>query len=284
MQYGDKGRMKKYLFWAMAAITGLPAVVAEMRSQQTDPAIQDAAICAVIDIFDDNLDGEYCLKGDDRQVRTEQVLEGMRAIVEAMRMHLSSLPVQYRGAHAVAVLYGLLPEGSEVPSEVMEVVLAAWWRNPTNLRVGCGVCTALRAFLSPSRSRDKNGVASALTMLRKQDMGPSLRHALEKTPDSKHSTSDEEVSDLLEGAAYVLAVLEGPEHVLNILCKESCQPFVQSSGLKALCELGRAFPELFPAETAAKVVAASEAMARSSECQDVHRNAELLHGLMRVHA
>jgi len=284
MQAGDRGRLKKYLFWAMAAIAGLPAVIIEMRSQQQNPAVQDAAICAIIDIFDDNLDGEFCLKGekDDGQVVTSQVQEAMVGVVEAMRQHLSCLPVQYRGAHALGVLFGLLPEGSEVPPEVIEVVLAAWWRNPTNVRVGSGVCTAFRAFLSPTRGCGTSAIAGALSILRAQDVAPSLRHALQNAPDSSGSDGDnEDERNLLEGAAYALGLLEGPEAVLEILYASPLSS-AAASGLKALCELGRAFPELFPAAIAAKVVSASEELALTNGTDaDVRCHGELLRGLMR---
>lgn len=285
MQANDRGRLKKYLFWAMAAIAGLPAVIIEMRSQQQNSAIQDASICAIIDIFDDNLDGEFCLKGEkgDSQVITSQVQEAMVAVVEAMRQHRSCLPVQYRGAHALGILFGLLPEGNEVPAEVLEVVLAAWWRNPTNLRVGSGVCIALRSFLSPMRGRGTSGIAGALSILRAQDVAPSLRHALvHSAPEGQGGASDEEEArDLLEGAAYTLGLLEGPETVLDILYAAPLSSAAACS-LKALCELGRAFPELFPLTTAAKVVKASEELALANGADaDVRCHGELLRGLMR---
>jgi hypothetical protein len=285
-QPGDRGRLKKYLFWAMAAIAGLPAIVHEMRAQQQVAAIQDAAICAIIDTFDDNLDCEYCLRGthEDSGHEGGMVLEAMKTVVEAMRLHRNSLPVQYRGAHALGVLYGIIHEGNEVPSEVMEVVLSAWWRHPVNLRVGAGVCCALRAFLPPARGRGSDKIAHVLTLMRAQDISNSLRQALEGFPETygKKSAEDEEAAALVEDAAYVLGVMEGPVAVLEVLGKGATDAIVQACGLKALCELGRAFPELFPAATAADVVARSATLASNSSRTDVQGHAELLHGLMRA--
>jgi len=207
----------------------------------------------------------------------------MKTVVEAMRSHRRSLPVQYRGAHALGILYGILPEGSEVPSEVMEVVLAAWWRNPVHVRVGAGVCSAFRAFLPPARGGGTERIANVLAMMRAQDIGSSLKQALESFPESytPKNVENEEIHELLEDSAYVLGVLEGPVAVLEVLGK-STFPAVQSCGLKALCELCRAFPELFPEAVAANVVNASATLARASQGDGVQSHAELLLGLLRA--
>merc|ERR1719453_3066837 len=154
-------------------------------------------------------------------------------------MHLSCLPVQYRGAHALGILFGLLPEGSDLPREIMEVILAAWWRNPNNLHVGAGVINAIRAFLVPTRGHNPAAVATALSMLRSQDVGPSLKYSLENLPESRGPSEMAETAEILEGAAYILGLLDGPEAVLEILTKDSTSysPSIIAAGLKALCEL-----------------------------------------------
>merc|ERR1711908_99396 len=58
----------KYLLWAYAATTGLKPVLEEMRHQSQSAAVQDAAICALIDVLDDDLAGEYSLTGAENVV------------------------------------------------------------------------------------------------------------------------------------------------------------------------------------------------------------------------
>lgn len=144
------------------------------------------------------------------------------------------------------------------------------------------MCYAFRAFLSPSPGTRASAIAGVLAFLRSQDVGPSLRHALENAPgDTAGTTDDDEVRELLEGAAYTLGMLDGPEAILAILYGAPLSS-ATASGLKALCELGRAFPALFPPAMAAKVLTASEELALANGADaDVCSHGELLRGLMR---
>merc|ERR1719207_431894 len=63
--YGNR-RLLKYCFWAAAALRGLPFVVAELQAHLQSAPMVDAAFCTVIDILDDDLEGEWILTGTQR--------------------------------------------------------------------------------------------------------------------------------------------------------------------------------------------------------------------------
>jgi len=282
-------RLQKYLFWAAAAIAGLPAVLQEMRLQQRSPTVQDAAICSIIDILDDNLEGDFALSGTEEASDARQgayAPEAIAVVVEAMRLHRSFVPVQFRGAYSLGLLHGLLPIGAPVPEEAIDAVLNALWRHPLDLNVTGGVCSALRSFLEPRSGRDSQGgaavsggvVARVAEGLRARDAEPGLCQALENFADK----AEEEGLKLLEDAAYALGLVSGVPSVVQILAaSETSAGALRASGLKALFELGRCFPELV-APSVADVVAVTEMLASGNgPCElEIRRHAELLRGML----
>lgn len=294
------GRLKKYLFWAAAAIGGLGSVVHEMRLQAHDVQVQDAAICAIIDMLNDSQEYGYAL--GNVQDTTENSgadglkvqCEAMEVIIQAMRSHRetsASLPVQYRGSTVLGLLCGQRPPGTEVPPEmlnaVLDTVLEALCRHPYHLRVANGVCSCLRSLLEPRPGGDQ-GVSASLQGMRARHAGPSLRQVLEHFPYDATSTRDEneaELAQLLEDAAFALALLDGPSVIMQIIINSDEQETtaaLQAKGIKALAELGRNFPKLFPPPTAQEVAAAANIF-RSASNSEVQQNAELLLGILMCH-
>jgi len=298
---GDR-KLQKYLFWAAAAIAGLPAVLSEMRSQLQSETVQDAAMCAIIDILDDDLDGDYSLSGTEEAAAARQaghLSETIAVVIEAMRLHRGFAPVANRGAYALGLLHGLLPVGVEVPVEAIDAVMAAFWRHPYDAQVSSGVCSGLRAFLEPRRNHPANSggvvpstsVARVAAVLRDRDAGAGLKQVLEGYADDRGQGAeplpDSEVK-LLEDASFALGLIEGIPVVLDVIVgdyeAETPTPagVLQAGGLKAVFELSRGFPELFPMPVATRAaeVAATFAVREGSCEAAVKRHAELLRGML----
>mmetsp|Transcript_3057 Transcript_3057/g.5548 ORF Transcript_3057/g.5548 Transcript_3057/m.5548 type:complete len:753 (-) Transcript_3057:82-2340(-) len=292
------GRLKKYLFWAAAAIGGLGSVVREMRLQGRDVQVQDAAICAVIDMLNDSQEYGYAL-GNSQDLAegsaTESLqvsLEAMEVTIQAMRAHRdtsASLPVQYRGSTALGLLYGQRPPGTDVPADMMnailDTVLEALCRHPYHLRVATGTCSCLRSLLECRPGADQHGPAAAVQGMRARHAGSSLRQVLEHFPYDATALRDEndaELVQLLEDAAFALALLDGPSVIVQIIMisdETETAAILQAKGTKALAELGRSFPKLFPAQVAQEVAAAATRL-RSVANSEVQQNAELLLGVL----
>eukprot|EP00747_Dinoflagellata_sp_TGD_P075267 gnl/TRDRNA2_/TRDRNA2_158666_c0_seq2.p1 gnl/TRDRNA2_/TRDRNA2_158666_c0~~gnl/TRDRNA2_/TRDRNA2_158666_c0_seq2.p1 ORF type:complete len:225 (-),score=38.51 gnl/TRDRNA2_/TRDRNA2_158666_c0_seq2:95-718(-) len=186
----------------------------------------------------------------------------------------------------------LLPSGTDVPAEALEIVLAALWRHPFETKVVNSVCFTLRAFLEPRRGREVPGapelegtngnsvVARAAAALRERDAGSGLRQVLEN-----YSEEDDSGSTLLEDAVYSLGLVEGVNVVLKTLAEsDKSEGALRAGGLKALFEIGRSFSELFPAQTASDATTVAEMLvgqAAGEPCEvEVQRHAELLRGML----
>ncbi|CAK0875667.1 unnamed protein product, partial [Prorocentrum cordatum] len=152
-----------------------------MREQHECPKVQDAAICAIIDVLDDNLEGEFSLRGSEEAAEARSMSDmpdALMTVSASVRAHRSFQVVQYRGCHALGLLYGLLPPGFALPAEVLDTVLGALWRCPNDLDTAAGACFALRAFLEP-RAGATSEVSAVLDMLRAREAGPDLMQVLE---------------------------------------------------------------------------------------------------------
>jgi len=284
---GDR-RLQKFLFWAAAAIAGLPAVLCAMRAQQQSPTVQDAAICSIIYILDDDLDGKYSLRGLEEAPEMgsgSYAPEAIAVVVEAMRAHRAFLPVQYRGSHVLGLLGGQLPAGADVPIEAIDAVLGALWRHPLDANVAGGACSALRAFLEPRRGPEAHSdraategvVTRAAAALRERDVAPCVRQILE------HFGGSSTDSELLEDAAYALGVIGGVSGVVQVLLASAPRMGqLRVSGLKGLFELGRCFPGLL-APVAAELAAAVDTLVQTGGPleAETRRHGELLRGVLQ---
>jgi hypothetical protein len=286
-----QNHLQKYLFWAAAAIAGLPVILQEMRHQKESWIVQDAAICSIIDILDGNLDGEFSLSGTEEAADARQgihVPEAITVVVEAMRYHSTFVTLQYRGSHALGLLNGLLPVEAEVPTLAVEAVIPALWRHPGEFNVVSGVTKALRAFLEPRAGRDRKrsdavatNVGRVVALLRQHNIMASLRQILT----SFCNTGMEDGAELLEDTLFVLGLTEGVSTIVKDLQQLSGNsPMLAAAGLKAIFELGQLFPEsLATPNVAAEVNALIEALARNAASagdSGIQRNAEMLHGLL----
>jgi len=285
----DSMKHQKNLFWACAAIAGLPAMVEEMNRQPNSVNVQDAALCAIVDILHGHADGETMTEDGEVCTELQQVPETIGVVAQAMRLHRTHIDIQWSGSHALGQLCDLLPVGQEVPTEAVESILTAIRRHPNEYRVASSTCSALRAFLVPRHGREgTSAVGQTVSTLRARDVGSLMRRVLEDYP----ATTDK---ILLEDILYVMGLVEGPQAVLQSLAATTAsQVLMRCAGLKALVELRRAFVDFFPlsqlGELHAFVTAlAAEAAAPSDAGRDgdldednaeILRHAEILRGLV----
>lgn len=287
---------QKCLFWVSAVIAGLPVLIAEMRAQPNSPTVQDAAICAVIDILDDHVDGTTSL--GEGTVDTEHVPEVITVVAGAMRLHRTSLPVQRNGCRALGLLHSLLPADKEVPIEVFNSVLAALRWHTNDYKVTLSVLGALRLLLEPRGGRASSVglvLQSTVAVLRSRGVAGSVEHLL-----GEFGRATDMV--LLEDAFYALGLVGDIPACLRVLAKsEGSQVHLRAGGLKALFELGRSFPDLLAPPRSAEIhgltaAIASEAQAAvavaegeaciadgfAAERAELVRRAELLCGALHV--
>lgn len=287
-------RLQKYLFWAAAAISGLPFVTAEMRLHMSSPAAVDAGLCTIIDILDDDIDGEYALVGVERGADTDlSMLLGL--VVDSMRSHASAAEVQGRGGHCISLLLPLVagPSLAALAPACASVALAAARRFQRRYDVTRGACAALRALCLLPRleatNRRQHGCAGCLGGGAPGDaVGQHLIAALHS--DGAAECVEQVVADfarigsgdLLEDAVAILALLRGVESVLPTLLEDKPGSPLRVAGLKALFEVSRADPSLLDGHTAVKAAEACAQMVRE-ETEDpssrLHEVAALLAGL-----
>jgi len=285
-------KQQRNLFWASAVIAGLPMVLEEMRKSAQSPQVQDAAVSAIIDILEDNVDGidQGC------SIQPHEVPGAISTVAQAMRAHGMHVRLQWCGCHALGLLHQALPSSEEVPPEALDGVLSSMKRHPSDYKVSCGVCAALRLFLEPRRGRESQAACAVSSqvvgVLRARDVSQSLRLLIQE-----FAEGDFENKELLEDALYVLGLLDGiPTLLQNLAGSSSGSVWFRSAGLKALFELARTFPSLMSdsrlvaeaqrvaaalgreAESASQA-AGLRAGTTSADALELLRRCELVHGL-----
>jgi len=282
----DSMKDQKCMFWAAVVIAGLPVVVGEMRSQPSLPHVQHAALSAIIDTLEASSENDG--------IEPKHVPDTIGAVTEAMRVHRTHVPVQWSGCYALGLLHAALPLAEDVPADAVDCVLSALRCHPEEYVVASCAFAALRSFLEPRSGRESSTcsvvVARLMTGLRTRDVKGAILRALEKflaTTDGK----------LLEDALYALGMVEGVPAVLQVLANsDGMQVLLRSSGLKALFELGRTYPDSLAPPRNGEVHAVANAIAleasaasnsegtgnAASETLDVLRNAELVRGMLSI--
>jgi len=267
-------RLLKYCFWFAATLAGLPFVAEELSSKLHSDEIVDAALCTIIDILDDDVEGEWILRHVERC--SDADLPGVLCLVsDAMRRHPSNAVLQSRGCHCLALLVALAPLGM-VPPMAVEVIFAAVRQHSRSISVTRDACAAFRALLDRvGRDADLGAAVEAHNMLvvGLQEKGA---HEIAERALTDFATTDE--SELIEDAVVVLCALGGIEVALRCI-RDAAPGQVRTWGVKALFEYGRQQPA-FLRRVASDVVAIVGAIVLESP-QDValQQHAALLAGL-----
>ncbi|CAL1146580.1 unnamed protein product [Cladocopium goreaui] len=262
------------------------AIMGHLIQQQVD-----AALCTIIDILDEDIDGEYTLAGADRGEAEMPAL--LALVIEAMKTHPSAPEVQGRGASCVSLLVPYVPPVSlnAMAPGAIAAVLNGSRRYPRRMDVMGGSAAALRAFCELCRRMPPGPLGKAIV--------ESLRH--EGAVDCVEQvfcvfSHYEDSTEMLEDAAAVHAQLSGVQALLTRLETEPATSLLRVAGLKALFEEGRLDPEFFSAHAAASAMEACERMVREAneynetgkdaadppiDTTRLHEVASLLSGLCR---
>mmetsp|Transcript_150616 Transcript_150616/g.419851 ORF Transcript_150616/g.419851 Transcript_150616/m.419851 type:complete len:739 (+) Transcript_150616:79-2295(+) len=267
-------RLLKYTFWAAAALSGLPFVCRELGLHLRSAETIDAAFCTIIDILDDDLEGDWVLKEAER-CPEDAVPSVLKLIAEAMQGYLADALLQSRGCHCVGLLAPLAPAGPG-HAEALEAVLAAARRHPRCAHVLRDACYACHAFLEEpvSGARSSEAVREAheqvAQALRRGGADAIAAQALADHADTRNA-------ELLEEAVIVLCSLSGVRAALRALTDAGPGP-VRTIGVKALAEFGRHQPLLLR-QCAGDIISAVTVMAGESiEDDALQQNSALLIG------
>lgn len=274
---GVPRRLQKYLFWAAAAVAGLPLVINELRLQMSCVEAVDAGLCTIIDIVDDDIDDEYALAGVERCAETDvPALLGL--VIECMRTHPGAPEVQSRACHCVGLLVPLvraLPAGTGAAAAAAAApapVAAAARRFPRRQDVVRGACAALRALFSltppppqaaaggGSSEDSSSGPFQAVALaLQEEGCADCALEALDAFSCSQGA------EDLLEDAAAALALGSGMETVLPKLVDAPQGSPIREGGLKGLFEVARTDLRVFRGDPAIVKAAAEVCTQLASE-------------------
>mmetsp|Transcript_48696 Transcript_48696/g.155631 ORF Transcript_48696/g.155631 Transcript_48696/m.155631 type:complete len:732 (+) Transcript_48696:98-2293(+) len=266
-------RLLKYAFWAAAALSGLPFVCRELRLHLRSAETIDAAFCTIIDILDDDLEGDWVLK-DAKRCPEEGVPSVLRLLAEAMQGYLSDTTLQSRGCHCIGLLVALAPLG-DAPPEAITAVFTAARRHPRCPHVVRDACYAFHTLLEPSGS---GGAEQALQEAR-ETLAVALREGGADAIASQALVDHADASnaELLEEAVIVLCGLCGVGQALKALSDAGPGP-VRTIGVKAIAEFGRHQPS--SVRTCAGDIASAVMVmaAESREDDTLQQNVALLLG------
>ncbi|CAJ1441235.1 unnamed protein product [Effrenium voratum] len=247
-------KFHKYLFWAAAAMSGMPFVASELKLHISNVSAVDAALCTIIDILDEDIDGEYTLAGADRGEAEMPSL--LALVVEAMKVHSSAPEVQARGAACVGLLVPYVPLASlqTVAPAAIVAVLNGARRFPRRTDVVSGASAALRSLCEMCRRRRDASLEALVATLRQENAADCVEQAF--CSFARYT----DCTELLEDAAAVAAQLSGVEALLERLSQEPATSQLRVAGLKALFEEGRLDLDFFSRHAASAAIKVCEQM------------------------
>lgn len=278
-------RLLKYAFWASAALSGLPFVCRELQLQLRSPDTVDAAFCSIIDILDNDLEGDWVLQEAERC--DQQVVPNvLRLISDAMGGFLADSVLQSRGCHCIGLLVTLAPPGTILPEAITAVFTAAR-RHPQSKNVVRDACYAFHALLERQLSCGGAGNTGSVrdecsTLQDTHDaetfdtvLNDGGAEAIARQAIADHGSAAD--VDLIEEAVMVLCALAGVGEALRVLA-EAGPGVVRTVGVKAIGEVFRRQPRMLK-EQATHIVPAVVALAAESiEDEALQQHAALLIG------
>eukprot|EP00439_Symbiodinium_sp_Y106_P065572 s2129_g10.t1 len=190
------------------------AEAAELKLHINCISAVDAALCTVIDILDEDIDGEYTLAGTDRGEAEMPALVAL--IVEAMRLHPAAPEVQARGATCISFLVPFVEYASlqaVAPAAIVGVLTGS-----RRMDVISGAVAALRAFCDLARCKkrpDAKGAEVIVASLRREGAVDCIEQAF------GYFSHYEDAMQMLEDAAAVSAQISGVEALLTRLGEDT---------------------------------------------------------------
>lgn len=240
-------RLLKYLFWAAAAIAGLPFVANELRFRKADDKAAEAALCTIVDIITDDVEYDYALVGV-QTCSTTDIPAIINLVLEVMQLHPGVPVIQGRCSVCIAHLIRVFKETqaalpgmdsntaveSVAAAAVAPVVTAArrFARRPEVVKSTSQALRALFALVPFGKIQAATGGILAQA-LQTQCAVECVEEAWESNLTARG------VDDLLEDAAAALILARGANAILPALLSSPVGSSPRSSGLKALVEVGR---------------------------------------------
>ncbi|CAE8702066.1 unnamed protein product, partial [Polarella glacialis] len=296
-QHGNH-RLEKYCVWFLAALAGLPFVVQELQRNFERESVVDAALCSIIDILDDDLEGEWVLRSTSSSCSEADVHSLLMLVAQAMHKYAENAMIQSRSCHCLALLLRLtrlcaLSEPCLLA--MLSGLLKVFKAHSHHTAAVRDCCFALRTLLeprnsSPEPSEDDKVQHLIAETLRREDVGLVLEQAIKEFAAYEDSYR---MAELFEGLAALHVTLAGAGKTLSVLGQISelagCTA-VRAAGLKALFELGRSQHAVLTGATGvslgdasadglAAVRAAVQSFAQEDSDDLLRSAAELLHGL-----
>lgn len=271
-------RLLKYVFWAAGALSGLPFVCSELRNNLRNSDMIDSAFCTIIDILDDDLEGDWVLKGTD-QCNEYDVPGFLSLVAEAMRGYMSDSLLQSRGCHCIGLIVSLSPQVTP-PPDAIAAAFSAVRRHPHCASVVRDVLYVFHSLLEPTggiatQTRNPQILTHIVETMHEGGADAIARQALTDFSDAHHS-------DLIEEAVIVLCSLSSVDAALDALTHAGPGP-VRTIGVKAIGEFGRHQPHLLR-KSATDIASAVVSMAAESAEDDVlQQNVALLVGLCNAY-
>lgn len=271
--HGHK-RLLKYTFWAAAALSGLPFVCRELELHPKSPEHIDAAFCTIIDILDDDLEGEWVLAAAQR-CDEDAIPSMLNLIAEAMRSFMKDNTLQSRGCHCIGLLVPLTPRGAVPTSAVTALFNAVRWHAGRS-HVVRDALFAFHALMEPGAGANAGQVSSHdVRKAQVEQLREGGAEFIAKQALVDHGTAHN--SELLEEAVIALCGLSGVDGALKVLVDAEPGP-VRTAGIKAIAEFGRHQPALLRQVAAEVRTTVARMASESSENEDLQRNAALLIG------
>lgn len=245
-----------------------------MRSAETI----DAAFCTIIDILDDDLEGDWVLKEAERCSK-DAVPSVLNLIAHAMAGYPDDQNLQSRGCHCIGLLAALAPAGTQ-HGEAIDAVFCAARRHPRRPHVLRDACYAFHAMLEP-RSQCFGGEAGAAASRQAVVAALRQRGAEELAIQALAEHADARNAELLEEAVILVCGLSGVAAAVQLLREAGPGP-TRTIGIKAIAEFGRQQPLLLH-QCAQDVVSAVTIMAGEDvEDHVLQQNSALLIGFCNV--
>mmetsp|Transcript_16252 Transcript_16252/g.35178 ORF Transcript_16252/g.35178 Transcript_16252/m.35178 type:complete len:728 (-) Transcript_16252:242-2425(-) len=272
-------KLVKYSFWFAAALSGLKFVGEQIRVNKNRWDVVDAAFCTIIDIMDEDLEGEWVLSHQRAAAADldRDMTSVFELVVEAMMIHSNSHALQYRGCHCIALLTQYVPrEKSAHLIKGVSIVCAACRRHRFSEDIHRDAFLALRTLLRV----DRNGPDKEIASQCKQEDVPSI---LKQTFENIDNPNE---CEYMEHGVFLIAVLSDVSQAIEFLERAKLLN-LSVHGVKAIYQLCQIVPVTpYVARSVMQVLSRiSQSPEYSNPTNELvvrfQQNAELLAGLLR---
>eukprot|EP00930_Biecheleria_cincta_P058793 TRINITY_DN44596_c0_g1_i1.p1 TRINITY_DN44596_c0_g1~~TRINITY_DN44596_c0_g1_i1.p1 ORF type:complete len:741 (+),score=132.56 TRINITY_DN44596_c0_g1_i1:52-2274(+) len=269
-------RLLKYSFWAAAALSGLPFVCNQLQQNLRCADTIDAAFCTIIDILDDDLEGDWVLR-DAKHCSRDAIPGILKLISEAMRGYVLNTRLTSRGCHCIGLLVALIPKAA-VPAECIQAVFNALRRHRRSVEVVRDAMYAFHILLEPGNARSGNTTSGGSLDTDKAVVETLREGGIEAIAWQALSDHAEDGNaELLEETVIVLCETSSVGTTLAGLVEAGPGPAL-TAGIKAIFEFGRQRPTVLHDSARMIKLKVMEIAASSVADETLQQNSALLVG------